>query len=320
MREVTFLKQNAETWKGFEKHLNSKQKDPDLLADQFIRITDDLSYAKTFYPESNTTKYLNGVATSVHLKIYKNKKERSSRFLSFWKYEVPMAAYAARKFILYSLIITLVSAAIGLVSEYNNEDFIRILLGDGYVNQTLSNIRNHDPMGIYKSGPPLLSFFEIMFNNIGVAFYAFVSGISVNLITLKLLFQNGIMIGLFECLMFKQGYIWTSLSVLMLHGTLELSSIIIAGGAGLMLGNSILFPGTYTRLQSMMHAAKTGAKIIIGLIPLFIVAAFIEGFISRYSDMALALKLLIIGASFVFVVYYFVIYPVILNKRANGYS
>jgi uncharacterized membrane protein SpoIIM required for sporulation len=318
MREVTFLKQNAETWKGFEKHLNSKDKDPDVLADQFIRITDDLSYAKTFYPESNTTKYLNGLATSVHLKIYKNKKERSSRFITFWKFEVPLAAYDARRYILYSFIITLVSVGIGMLSEYNNEDFIRILFGDGYVNETLRNIKNHDPMGIYKSGPPLLSFFSIMFNNIGVSFQAFVSGIIFSLGTLSLLFSNGVMIGLFECLMFKQGYVWTSLSVLMLHGTLELSSIIIAGGAGLMLGNSIIFPGTYTRLQSVMRAAKTGIKIIIGLIPLFIVAAFIEGFISRYSGMILILKLLIILPSFAFVIYYFIIYPRILNKHING--
>ena len=80
MKEITFLKQNHEKWLQFEALLNSKERhNPDALADLFIRITDDLSWAHTFYPGSNTEKYLNDLAAQIHQEIYKN-------FLSWKKY------------------------------------------------------------------------------------------------------------------------------------------------------------------------------------------------------------------------------------------
>ena len=75
MREAQFLKQNAEKWKRYEQELQLQQ-DPDVFADRFIELTDDLAYARTFYSNSNTAKYLNGVASLFHQKIYRNKKER----------------------------------------------------------------------------------------------------------------------------------------------------------------------------------------------------------------------------------------------------
>ena len=76
MREAAFVRKNKEKWALFENVLTKKtQVSPDKLSDLYIEITDDLSYAKTFYPRSNTTNYLNTVAASAHLKIYKTKKE-----------------------------------------------------------------------------------------------------------------------------------------------------------------------------------------------------------------------------------------------------
>jgi len=90
MKEITFLKQNYQKWQQFEDLLNSNQgQNPDALADLFIRITDDLSWAHTFYPGSNTEKYLNDLAARIHQEIYKNKKEKRSRLISFWTQEIP---------------------------------------------------------------------------------------------------------------------------------------------------------------------------------------------------------------------------------------
>ena len=84
MREAQFLKQNADKWKTFEQEIGLHQ-NADLLADRFIELTDDLSYSKTFYPKSNTTRYLNGLAALFHQNIYKNKKEKTERIWSFWQ-------------------------------------------------------------------------------------------------------------------------------------------------------------------------------------------------------------------------------------------
>ena len=87
MREPLFVKQNAEKWSQFEQ---SSATDPDEIAERFIKITDDLAYAKTFYPKSKTTVYLNGLASTLHQSIYKNKTEKSNRFITFWKFELPL--------------------------------------------------------------------------------------------------------------------------------------------------------------------------------------------------------------------------------------
>jgi uncharacterized membrane protein SpoIIM required for sporulation len=83
----------------------------------------------------------------------------------------------------------------------------------------------------------------------------------------------------------------------MLHGTIELSSIVIAAAAGFTMGNSLLFPGTYSRLESFKKGAVKGLKIVMGLVPFFILAGFIESFITRYAFMPLSIKALIIGLS-----------------------
>src|ERR1700759_510876 len=88
MREALFLKQNAERWKQFEQDLRL-QNNPDVFADDFIALTDDLAYARTFYPSGNTSKYLNSLAAQFHQKIYRNKREKSGRIWSFWKFEMP---------------------------------------------------------------------------------------------------------------------------------------------------------------------------------------------------------------------------------------
>src|SRR5688500_442436 len=106
MKEAAFVKQNKTRWEEFEKIIkNQNAAEPDRLADLFIQVTDDLSFSRTKYPDSRTTKYLNALAGKVHLQIYKNKRENRSRFITFWEIEVPSAMYHARKPLLYAFII-----------------------------------------------------------------------------------------------------------------------------------------------------------------------------------------------------------------------
>ncbi|HET7000543.1 MAG TPA: stage II sporulation protein M, partial [Puia sp.] len=114
---------------------------------------------------------------------------------------------------------------------------------------------------------------------------------------------------------FSKGLGWKSVLVIWIHGTLEISSIIIAGAAGLVLAKSMLFPGTYKRFPSLKRGVKDGVKMMIGLIPVFVTAAFLEGFVTRYSQMPVWLSLLILISSAVFIVWYFIIYPIRISKE-----
>lgn len=312
MREALFLKQNKERWKSYEQH---QAGDPDALAERFVALTDDLAYARTFYPGTKTVKYLNGLAAAFHLAIYQNKKEKRNRIIEFWTFDLPMIMAKHRKQLLYAFLFFTMFIIIGVISAMYDEDFVRLILGDDYVNMTNENIEKGDPFGVYKQQDPLLMFLAISFNNIYVSFMVFVQGILLGVGTVYGLFYNGIMLGSFEYYFFSRGLGGQSILVIFIHGTLEISAIIIAGAAGLILGNSIVFPKTFSRQVSIMKGASDGMKIIIGLLPVFITAAFFEGFVTRYTEMPIALSILILAASLFFILFYFVIYPSRLLKK-----
>jgi uncharacterized membrane protein SpoIIM required for sporulation len=185
------------------------------------------------------------------------------------------------------------------------------------VNMTLENIKKGDPMGVYGSFDPLTMFLGITFNNIRVAFVTFAAGVAFSAGTVYILFENGVMLGAFLTLFYQHNLLMDSVLVVMLHGTLEISAIIIAGGAGLRMGNSFLFPGAYSRLESFRMGARDGLKVVMGLIPVFMVAGFIESFISRNSGMPLFLKILIIGSSLFFIIFYFFVYPLRFQRHVS---
>ncbi|TZF85666.1 stage II sporulation protein M (plasmid) [Pedobacter sp. BS3] len=315
MREALFVKQNAEKWKRYEQFNGA---DPDELAGCFIDLTNDLAFAKTFYPKSKTTRYLNGIASRFHQSIYKNKKERSNRFLLFWKQELPLLFFQYRNQLLYAFIFFIVSVGIGIISARYDDRFVRLILGNEYVNMTNENIAKGDPFGVYKQEGEAFMFIAIAANNIWVALYTFVSGIFLSVGAIVSLMRNGIMLGSFEYYFFSRGLGMQSILVIWIHGTLEISAIIIAGAAGLILGNGLLFPKTYKRMESFKRGAKDGMKIALGIIPIIITAAFFEGFVTRHTEMPAWLSISILASSLIFMIWYVIIYPAKLNGNLTN--
>jgi len=310
LREVVFIKKNADKWKKMEQLVHQKVKiTPDENADLFIQLTNDLAFAKTYYPKSTTTEYLNQLAATVHHEIYQNKKESNKRFITFWKTELPLVIKSHHKQLLIAFLIFFISGAIGWISAKYDDSFVRLILGDAYVNMTLENIENNDPMAVYKKSKELDMFLGITINNIRVSFVAFILGLLFSFGTGFVMFFNGVMLGAFQYFFAAKGLFFESFLTIWIHGTLEISAIIIAGAAGITMGNSILFPKTYPRATSFIKGAKNGIKIVIGLVPIFITAGFLEGFVTRHTEMPVYLSLFIIFGSLSFIIWYFIIYP-----------
>ncbi len=312
MREPAFLHRNKDKWLEYEALLNQKMShkaDPDRLAALYIQLTDDLAYARTFYPRSHVVRYLNGIAAQTHLAIYRSKRSSSHRLLSFWTQEVPAMLVDSRRELLAAFGIFTFVFLVGLLASRSDQGFIRAVLGDGYVDMTIDNIEAGDPMGVYKQSPSFPMFVRIAANNIKVAFIAFAAGILLSVGTIYVLFNNGLMLGAFFGLFYVYGDLSEALPVIFIHGTLELSAIVIAGAAGLKLGNSILFPGTQTRSRSLQRQARQGIGILIGLVPVFLLAAWLESYLTRLTEWSLAAKLLIIALSLGFILLYYVWYP-----------
>jgi uncharacterized membrane protein SpoIIM required for sporulation len=310
MKEVVFIKRNIERWNNFEKLIDNKnEENPDVLASMFIQLTDDLAYSRTFYAQSDTSRYLNHLAAKTHLKIYKNKKEDRGLIKKFWKFDFPLLMYKYKKFVGISISVFLIAVLIGAYSAANDINFVRLILGDEYVDMTLQNIEKGDPLAVYKSAIQTDMFIGITFNNIGVSFRAFIFGIFLSLGTLSVLVFNGIMLGSFQYFFYHYGLLKESVLTIWIHGTLEIFAIIVSGAAGMILGSSFLFPKSYSRSRSFKRGAKDGIQIVIGLMPIFIVAAFLEGFITRYTHAPDFIRFGIILSSLAFIIWYFFLYP-----------
>lgn len=148
-----------------------------------------------------------------------------------------------------------------------------------------------------------------------VSFNCFAFGILTSFGTGYALISNGIMIGSFQTFFYQHGLLWESTLAIWLHGTLEIWAIIVAGAAGLALGNGWLFPGTYSRIESFRRGAVRGLKIVIGTVPIFIIAGFIESYITRHTDLPDLLRLSLILLSLAFIIFYYIYLP---NRKKHG--
>ncbi len=322
MREAMFIKKNKDKWTAYQ---HQETQSPDELAERFTTLIDDVSYAKTYYPKSTMTKWVNGLAASLYQSIYQSKKGKYRQIGLFWKYDLPFLFKKYHKVFLFTTIFFTLVVTMGVLASIHDTDFVRGTLGNGYVDMTEDNIRKGDPFGVYKDKNPFTMFITIAFNNIRVAFLTFIGGFTAGLFTIYVLWTNGLMLGTFQYMFFAHGLGMQSVLVIWIHGVIEISSIILAATSGFILAKSFLFPGTFTRIQSLKMGGKDAAKILIALIPFFIIAAFLESYITHLMSatydgasntfMPTWASVLILILSSSLIIWYFVVWPIILSKR-----
>jgi uncharacterized membrane protein SpoIIM required for sporulation len=309
MRETTFIEQNQQKWREFEQLLEGQVNDPEKLSELFVQVTDDLSFARTFYPNRSVRVYLNGLAQKIFFNIYKNKKSRRSALAAFWTNDLPRLIHDARHELRLSLFVFALCMAIGMLSSWAESDFVRSILSDHYVDMTEENIASGDPMAVYKEAGEFNMFLGITMNNILVAFITFVLGLFFGIGTIGALIFNGVMVGAFQYFFIEKGLFQTSFLTIWLHGAFEISSIVVAGGAGLTLGRGIAFPGTLSRERSFQLAARRGMSLMLGVLPLFIFAGFTESYLTRHTEAPDWLRGFFILSCFAIMLFYFGFYP-----------
>ncbi|MDY0988657.1 hypothetical protein BSF41_42060 [Flavobacterium sp. ACN2] len=320
MREIAFIKQNREKWLEFELAIFGKaKKNPDELANLYIQMMNDLSYAQTYYPKSKTVVYLNHLASQIYQKIYKTKRTDQNRVIDFFKIEVPLLVYEYRRYLVYAFVLFFVTVSIGVLSARYDRDFVRLILGDDYVNMTLENIKKGNPMAVYGSGSNWGSFIGITVNNLFVGAKCYFYGIFAGIGTFNVFLQNCIMLGSFQYFFYEQGVFWKSVRGIWIHGSMEIFAIVIETTAGFILGASILFPKTFSRMNSFKIGFKNSFKIFLSTFPFTISAGFLEGFITRYSiDMPNWLSSFIILFTLAIISFYYLIYPFIVHKKIHS--
>ncbi len=317
MREVAFIKQNKEKWLELEQSIfGNHKKNPDELASLYIQMMNDLSYAQTYYPKSKTVTYLNYLAIQVYQQIYKTKRYDTNRIVQFFSYDLPLIMYQYRRYVLYAFVLFFLFVGIGVLSAIYDDGLSRLILGDQYVNTTLKNIKDGNPVAIYKSSNGISSFIGITANNIKVGLYCFIGGFFGGFGTFYILLQNCLMLGTFQYFFYEHDVFWESVRGIWIHGAMEIFAIVIEAAAGFILAASILFPRTYSRLTSLKIGFTTSLKIYISTLPFTISAGFLEGFITRYSlEMPNWLNVFIILFTLGSITFYYLIYPYWVAKK-----
>lgn len=316
MTERQFIQQNKKKWEELESLLKRNHKDADQLNELFVKVSSDLSYARTFFPNRSVRLYLNNLTKRVFDTLGSKKEKLGIKdFIGFFSHSLPIAMFTARKAMLVSFVTFALAVAIGAFSSSHDERFAAIILGDSYIEMTERNINDGDPMAVYKDEAKVDMFLGITINNVRVSFLAFVLGILGGMGTIFLLMYNGIMLGSFQYFFYQKGLFVTSFLTIWIHGTIEISAIIIAGGAGLVLGGGLLFPKTRTRRESLQISALHALKIVVGTVPLFVIAGLLESFVTRQTELPTGVKATIIGLSLLFILVIYVLYPYYYCKK-----
>lgn len=287
MHEEEFISTNREAWTELEE-LTSKADDEGFksfsgeelraLHAGYMRAASDLAFAQTHYPASATTAYLNGLVSSTYAQIYTSKPRRLSRVLGFLVRDYPRLVRAKAREIGLAAGIFLLASGIGFGLPFTNPRLSRALLPENFRETIVDQLEKGQAAARVQGqmGPAVSS--TIMVNNIQVSFVAFAGGILLGTLTVYTLSANGLLLGGLAGIFAKYGFSLIFWSLILPHGILELPSIWITAGAGLVIGKGIVKPGTEPRSVSLRRAAHDAVRLLLGTIPVFVVAGLVEAF------------------------------------------
>jgi uncharacterized membrane protein SpoIIM required for sporulation len=236
----------------------------------------DLSAVRADAMSSQQARYLNQLLGRVHNTIYSGQKTTVKSAFRFFLRDYPsmfrrMLPYTACAAGLFAA-----GALIGMAITLSNPEFMRDFLGSKMV----ATIERHEMWTHSIVGVEPQSSSTIMTNNLSVSFVAFASGILAGLGTLYMMFYNGLLLGVIGAACWLNNMSDQLWSFVAPHGVLELPAICIAGGAGLRLARALLFPGALSRRDSLAVGGAEASRLIVGVIPILIIAGIIEGFFS----------------------------------------
>jgi uncharacterized membrane protein SpoIIM required for sporulation len=265
----------------------------------YRQIAADLAALREDRGSVHFARYLNQLLARAHNIIYSANKTSPSAIISFFTVTYPRVFRRHWRYVQIALLIFAVSAAVGAAFTYQDPDFKLSIIGPQMV-QTIEKreMWTHSIVGI----KPLASS-AIMTNNISVGFMTFALGITGGLGTIYMMLFNGLMLGVIGMACHQSGMSLQLWSFVAPHGVLELPAIFLAGGAGLRIATGLLFPGYLPRRESLARAGTDAVQLLLGTIPMLIVAGTIEAFVSP-TGLRMALKFGMAAALFALLLAY----------------
>jgi uncharacterized membrane protein SpoIIM required for sporulation len=242
----------------------------------YRQVAADLSVLRQDTTARTYALHVNQLLARAHHIIYSGRKTNLLTLFRFLRDEYPVIFRQQIGYVVASLLISVAAGMLGVILTSARPEFMRHFVGP----EMIATMERHEMWthSIVSVKPMATS--AIMTNNLSVSFFTFAGGIVFGLLTLRSLFYNGIMLGVIATACHQYGMSVALWSFVAPHGSLELPSIIIAGGAGLRLGQSMLFPGNLRWKESIAQGGIQATRLVSGTIPMLVVAGCLEGFFS----------------------------------------
>jgi uncharacterized membrane protein SpoIIM required for sporulation len=315
-----FMKQHRSTWSQLEQILplfaQSPRKIPaqqiDLLTQLYKKTSNHLAHMRTNHPEDEVTHYLNQLVSQAHHAVFQEQYKSKHQLGHFFKIYFPILLLDRQRFILFAFVLFLIGALSGFIAIIIDPSHLYTVIPKSIAGQI-------DPNKIGPGGvdiPNASISAAIMTNNIKVAVLAFVGGITFGIATAYFMVFNGLLIGALAAVYWQAGKSYEFWAYILPHGVIELMAIFIAGGAGLYLGYRMFVPGQHPWRLQLIRTAKESVQLLMGTIPLFVIAGTIEGFITP-SSLSLATKYAVAGGTLVLLAVYYM-YGRVRQQRHNA--
>jgi uncharacterized membrane protein SpoIIM required for sporulation len=305
-----FMKQHRSTWNQLEQILPLFAKSPqkikaqqiDQLTQLYKKASNHLAHMRTYHPQDEITFYLNQLVSQAHHAVFQEQYKSKHQLGYFFKIYFPLLILNRQRFILLAFALFMIGALSGFISIWTDPSNLYTVIPKSIAGQIDPN---HIGSGLAELPHASVSA-AIMSNNIRVAVFAFVGGITFGIATVYFMIYNGLLVGALAAVYWQAGKSYVFWAYILPHGIIELTAIFIAGGAGLYMGYKMFVPGQHPWRLQLIRTAKESVQLLMGTIPLFVIAGIIEGFITP-SELSLGTKYAFAGGTLLLLAVYYML-------------
>jgi uncharacterized membrane protein SpoIIM required for sporulation len=244
----------------------------------YRRASSDLAIARAESRDPRLINYLNSLVIRAHGRIYRADAQGGRRIVRFFTRDFPQTFRRTWRFTATAFGVFALFALIGFAGTWRDQDFSELMGVSPNFREVNIETKTHWWEQLNKANQVGAS--RIFTHNIQVTFYAFAFGAMFGVGTLFYMAYNGANIASVVALTYRAGFGGDLVTFMAGHGVIELSCIFIAGGAGLLIGSALIIPGDLSRVDALKARGMEGIRLMIGIMPLLVLAGIIEGFIS----------------------------------------
>jgi len=282
-----FVRKNRPGWQKLETMLGQiEARGPRRVNRAFLQelsalyrsATGDLAFAQTHYRGTTLLLFLHQLVARAHHQIYRPHRLTLRAVSGFFRNDIPQAIREHLQAVIWSGIVFLLGIALGLSAVQFDERVALIVLPTEVLNSIYSG--RMWTGNVFNVLPGAVTSTFLFTSNISVALFAFAGGLSFGLATFWILSVNGFLLGVVLKLCAKYGLLGLALEFIAGHGILEISAVVVSGGAGFVMANALLNPGSWSRADALAVQGRPAVRMALAGVPALVIAGCIEAFIS----------------------------------------